>query len=58
MGYAVHALGLLNLLKSGIVSGVDQEHFWNVVESTYVDDVSTANRAAIARLTTHRSLWP
>ncbi|KAF3006888.1 hypothetical protein E8E13_011069 [Curvularia kusanoi] len=42
MGYAVHALGLLNLLKSGIVSGVDQEHFWNVVESTYVDDITMA----------------
>jgi hypothetical protein len=41
MHYAIHALGLLDLLKSGIITGVDEEHFWNVIDSTYIDDVSS-----------------
>ena len=41
MHYAIHALGLLDLLKSGIITGVDEEHFWNVIDSTYIDDVKS-----------------
>jgi hypothetical protein len=41
MHYAIHALGLLALLESGIITGVDEEHFWNVIDSTYIDDASS-----------------
>lgn len=31
----------MELLKFGIVSGADKEHFWNIIDSTYIDDVSS-----------------
>ena len=47
MHYAIHALGLLDLLKSGIITGVDEENFWNVIDSTYIDDVRQPNDETI-----------
>lgn len=41
MYHAVHAFGLAELLKSGGISNVDDEHFWNLIDNTYVDDVSS-----------------
>ena len=33
---------LAELLKLGTVSNVDHEHYWNLIDNTYVDDVSIA----------------
>jgi hypothetical protein len=40
MYHAIHAFGLAELLRSGSVSDVDEEHFWDLIDNTYVDDVS------------------
>lgn len=40
MYHAIHAFGLAELLKSGVVANVDDEHFWNLIDNTYIDDVS------------------
>lgn len=40
MYHAIHAFGLAELLKAGNVSGVDEEHFWNLIDNTYIDDVN------------------
>lgn len=40
MYHAIHAFGLAELMKSGTVSDVDNEHYWNLLDNTYVDDVS------------------
>lgn len=40
MHYAIHSMGLLDLLKSGVILGVDEENFWNIIDNTYIDDVS------------------
>ncbi|KAH7406533.1 hypothetical protein DE146DRAFT_396212 [Phaeosphaeria sp. MPI-PUGE-AT-0046c] len=42
MYHAIHAYGLAELLKSGVVSDVDDEHFWNLIDNTYIDDVNEA----------------
>ncbi|KAF1940133.1 hypothetical protein EJ02DRAFT_456309 [Clathrospora elynae] len=42
MYHAIHAFGLAELLKSGSVSNVDDEHYWNLIDNTYVDDVNEA----------------
>jgi hypothetical protein len=42
MNHAIHAFGLAELLKSGKVSDVDDEHYWNMIDNTYIDDVSTS----------------
>ncbi|OAL04571.1 hypothetical protein IQ06DRAFT_267882 [Phaeosphaeriaceae sp. SRC1lsM3a] len=42
MYHAIHAYGLAELLKSGFVSDVDDEHFWNLIDNTYIDDVNEA----------------
>ena len=41
MYYAIHAFGMAELLRSGAVAEVDDDHFWNLIDNTYVDDVST-----------------
>ena len=41
MYHAIHAFGLSELLKAGIVANVDDEHYWNLIDNTYIDDVST-----------------
>ena len=41
MYHAIHAFGLAQLLKSGAVSNVDYEHYWSLIDNTYVDDVCT-----------------
>jgi hypothetical protein len=45
MYHAIHAYGLAELLKAGVVSDVDDEHFWNLIDNTYIDDVSRGRRA-------------
>ena len=40
MHYAIHTLGLMNLLKSVVVSGTDEDHIWSIIDNTYIDDVS------------------
>jgi hypothetical protein len=40
MYHAIHAFGLSELLKAGVVANVDDEHFWNLIDNTYIDDVS------------------
>jgi hypothetical protein len=40
MYHAIHAFGLAELLKSGAVANVDDEHYWNLIDNTYIDDVS------------------
>ncbi|KAF1846184.1 uncharacterized protein K460DRAFT_377460 [Cucurbitaria berberidis CBS 394.84] len=42
MYHAIHAFGLAELLKSGAVSNVDDDHFWNLIDNTYIDDVNEA----------------
>jgi hypothetical protein len=40
MYHAIHAFGLAELLKSGTsIANVDDEHFWNLIDNTYIDDV-------------------
>lgn len=39
MYHAIHAFGLAELLKNGVVSNVDDEHYWNLIDNTYIDDV-------------------
>jgi hypothetical protein len=40
MYHAIHAFGLAELLKTGVIANVDDEHFWNLIDNTYIDDVS------------------
>lgn len=44
MYHAIHAFGLAELLKSGVITNVDDEHYWNLIDNTYIDDVSRSNR--------------
>jgi hypothetical protein len=39
MYHAIHAFGLAELLKSGNIANVDDEHFYNLIDNTYIDDV-------------------
>lgn len=41
MYHVIHAFGLAELLKAGTVANVDDEHFWNLIDNTYIDDVSS-----------------
>lgn len=41
MYHAIHAFGLAELLKSGTIANVDDEHYWNLIDNAYIDDVST-----------------
>jgi hypothetical protein len=43
MYHAIHAFGLAELLKSGAVANVDDEHYWNLIDNTYIDDVSCSD---------------
>ncbi|KAF2626070.1 hypothetical protein BU25DRAFT_411903 [Macroventuria anomochaeta] len=45
MHYAIHTLGLTDLLKSGLVSGADEGNFWNIIDNTYIDDITIAMTA-------------
>ncbi|KAH8723869.1 hypothetical protein GQ44DRAFT_773740 [Phaeosphaeriaceae sp. PMI808] len=42
MYHAIHAFGLAELLKSGNVANVDDEHYWSLIDNTYSDDVNEA----------------
>ncbi|KAH5170353.1 hypothetical protein HBI25_006070 [Parastagonospora nodorum] len=42
MYHAIHAFGLAELLKSGVIASVDDEHYWNLIDNTYIDDVNEA----------------
>lgn len=40
--HAIHAAGLAEILKLGSVAGFDEDHYWNLVENSYPDDVTEA----------------
>ncbi|KAF2032907.1 hypothetical protein EK21DRAFT_59938 [Setomelanomma holmii] len=42
MYHAIHAFGLAELLKAGDIANVDDEHFYNLIDNTYIDDVNEA----------------
>ncbi|KAJ4985199.1 negative acting factor [Stagonosporopsis vannaccii] len=42
--YAIHTLGLMDLLKLGTPSDAD-EHFWDILDNTYIDDITIAMTA-------------
>ncbi|KAF3039733.1 hypothetical protein E8E12_006068 [Didymella heteroderae] len=48
MYHAIHAFGLAELLKAGGVANVDDEHYWNLIDNTYIDDVNEAMLAGRA----------
>ena len=41
MYHAIHAFGLAELLKNGNTANIDDEHYWNLVDNAYIDDVTT-----------------
>ena len=47
MYHAIHAYGLAELLRSGAVSDVDDEHYWNLIDNTYIDDVRVPTSYAL-----------
>jgi hypothetical protein len=50
MYHAIHAFGLAELLKSGQVSDVDDGHYWNLIDNTYIDNVSSLVLTLITKL--------
>lgn len=42
MYHAIHAFGLAELLKAGHIEYVDDKHYWNLIDNTYIDDVSAS----------------
>jgi hypothetical protein len=48
MYHAIHAFGLAELLKAGGVANVDNEHYWDLIDNTYIDDVSTSTGSSNA----------
>lgn len=38
--YAIHVLGLMDLLKLGAFSDGDEEHLWSIIDNSYIDEVS------------------
>ncbi|KAL1798453.1 hypothetical protein ACET3X_002490 [Alternaria dauci] len=56
MYHAIHAFGLAELLRSGSVSGVDDEHFWDLIDNTYIDDVHEAMLAGRNLCGTHTTI--
>ncbi|KAF2649075.1 hypothetical protein K491DRAFT_783599 [Lophiostoma macrostomum CBS 122681] len=40
--YLTHCIALSNLLRSGSASGLDEEHYWSLVDNTYSDEVTDA----------------
>lgn len=52
MYHAIHAFGLAELLKVGGVSNVDDEHYWDLIDNTYIDDVSVLGYISFYCLTT------
>jgi hypothetical protein len=53
MYHAIHSFGLAELLKSGAVANVDDEHFWNLIDNTYCDDVSCYHVMDMKSMETH-----
>jgi hypothetical protein len=37
--HIIHANGLTEMLKGGSAEGMDEKDYWNLVDSTYVDEV-------------------
>ncbi|KAJ4991188.1 zn 2cys6 transcription factor [Stagonosporopsis vannaccii] len=48
MYHAIHAFGLAELLKAGNIANVDDEHYWNLIDNAYIDDVNEAMLAGRA----------
>ncbi|KAF1979036.1 hypothetical protein BU23DRAFT_448317 [Bimuria novae-zelandiae CBS 107.79] len=40
--HAIHAAGLGDILQTGPVTDIDDEHYWSFLDTTYIDDVSEA----------------
>lgn len=51
MYHAIHAFGLAELLKSGGISNVNDEHFWDLIDNTYIDDVRVRHCIILTLLT-------
>lgn len=47
MYHAIHAFGLAEILKGGGIANVDDEHCWNLIDNTYIDDVSASGRCRL-----------
>ncbi|KAJ8117699.1 hypothetical protein OPT61_g1160 [Boeremia exigua] len=45
---AIHAFGLAELLKTGTIANADDEHYWNLIDNAYIDDVNEAMLAGRA----------
>jgi hypothetical protein len=58
MYHAIHAFGLAELLKSGRIDNVDDEHFWNLIDNTYIDDVSITVLEIRVKTDAYRSTKP
>jgi hypothetical protein len=37
--HIIHADGLTEMLKGGSAEGMDEKDYWNLVDSTYIDEV-------------------
>lgn len=37
--HTIHAFGLAEILKSGNIAEIDEEHYWDFLDNTYIDDV-------------------
>jgi len=38
--HIIHAVAVIEILRHGPVAGIDVDHYWNLIDQTYVDDVS------------------
>jgi hypothetical protein len=37
--HVIHAQGLTEMLKLGSAEGMDEQHYWDLVDNTYIDEV-------------------
>ncbi|KAF2792431.1 hypothetical protein K505DRAFT_387464 [Melanomma pulvis-pyrius CBS 109.77] len=57
--HTIHASGITEMLKFGTVEGIDEQHFWDLIDNTYIDDVSEsllAGRVSVYDNDTYLSL--
>jgi hypothetical protein len=38
--HIIHAQGLTEMLKLGFAEGMDEQHYWDLVDNTYIDEVT------------------
>ena len=39
--HIIHVIALVEILRAGPVADIDVDHYWNFVDNTYIDDVSS-----------------